>query len=133
MQNPFQLLLGIIRYGKPARWLFLHCSLHSQRCTHLYLCMFSFCHLFTYSPIAPPTFLPSSTLIQPGWFSPSFLSSSVHIIPLTSPPLPPREPCKLLIQQLPTIKICNDIFKGKEAYVVFNSYLMAVRLNSPLS
>lgn len=75
----------------------------------------------------------SPTLEQRRRLPPPFPSPSVHIVPLTSPPLPPGGPCKLLIQQLPAIKICNDIFKGKEACVVFNSYLMAVRLNSPLS
>lgn len=62
-------------------------------------------------------------------------SASIHFTPLhfPSPALPPGEPCKLLIQQSAAIKICNDIFEGKEACVVFNSYLMAVRLNSPLS
>lgn len=67
---------------------------------------------------------------------PCFLSSSPLSTPLHSNPIPslaPGEPCKLLIQQSAAIKICNDIFEGKEACVVFNSFLMAVRLNSPLS
>lgn len=36
----------------------------------------------------------------------------------------PGEPCKLLIQQSLAIKIPNVISQGKEACVVFNSYLM---------